>query len=104
MMSKSRADITYLIHLFIFGAFYSFYDFVDASKRGSGPRGGGNQEKDGEEMRPLNMMLTGAGGGGDMMGAKSGRRGIEACKEKLKEGLRAPIPSVKCCCDCCCCC
>ena len=38
-------------------------------------------------MRPLNMML--AGGGGDVGDTKSGRRGIEACKEKLKEGLRA---------------
>ena len=34
------------------------------------------------------MMLAG-GGGGDVGGTKSGRRGIEACKEKLKEGLRA---------------
>ena len=34
-------------------------------------------------MRPLNMMLA----GGDVGGTESGRRGIEACKEKLKEGL-----------------
>ena len=40
-------------------------------------------------MRPLNMMMAGGGGGGDVGGTKSGRRGIEACKEKLKEGLRA---------------
>jgi len=58
---------------------------LNTSKRGSGPRGGGNQEKDGEELKPLNMML--AGGGGDLGGSKSGGRGIEACKEKLKEGI-----------------
>ena len=81
----------HLVNLFhfisiCFGACLT-YNFIDTSKRGSGPRGGGNQEKDGEEMKPLNMML--AGGGGDLGGSKSGGRGIEACKEKLKEGLRA---------------